>query len=307
MIAGDGYVYLVYHYTVSSAQITCQPQCVFGCSPDSLHIAWHSRLVRVATGGDSEEIDLGDSSEDWAVTALQDGFQISQVGQIPRPQRAQLLITNADQGILFRQFAPMDQYGALYTRTSENIVSSGCVDGTFNYQLIATSGASVTSRVTLPSNITYIEPDLQAQDGTYFGIVDYDFDEIDDFLAKFDASGNIQWAVPNYYAKMATADGGLIAQSADDSSTVTFDASGTSTGQVANLPQFPSWLGNGYQAKGRSIKFPPCRPIMPKHLLHSVAAISLPTELPSKKIHIHNSRSAPLRTLTLCVRMIPSW
>ena len=120
----------------------------------------------------------------------------------------------------------------------------GC-DFHTRYQLITTSGASVTSRVTLPSNITYIEPDLQAQDGTYFGIVDYDFDEIDDFLAKFDAAGNIQWAVPNYYAKMATAHGGLIAQSADDSSTVTFDANGNATGQQVSSETI-SWIGNSY-------------------------------------------------------------
>jgi YD repeat-containing protein len=135
-----------------------------------------------------------------------------------------------------------------YNPVGNRLSSAGVPSYTVNSsnELIATSGASVTSRVTLPSNITYIEPDLQAQDGTYFGLVDYDFDEIDDFLAKFDAAGNIQWAVPNYYAKMATADGGVIAQSLDGSSTVTFDANGNATGQLANLPQYPSWLGNGY-------------------------------------------------------------
>jgi hypothetical protein len=35
---------------------------------------------------------------------------------------------------------------------------------------------------------------------------------VNDFLGKFDASGNIQWAVPNYYAQLAAPDGGLVAQ-----------------------------------------------------------------------------------------------
>jgi hypothetical protein len=41
---------------------------------------------------------------------------------------------------------------------------------------------------------------------------------------------------------MTTGDGGLIAQSADGSSNVTFDA----TGQLSNLPQYSSWIENGY-------------------------------------------------------------
>jgi hypothetical protein len=45
---------------------------------------------------------------------------------------------------------------------------------------------------------------------------------------------------------MATADGGVIAQSADGLTTSTFDANGNATGQLGNLPAY-SWLGNAYQ------------------------------------------------------------
>jgi len=35
------------------------------------------------------------------------------------------------------------------------------------------SGGNVTSQVTPPSNISYIEPDLQAPDGSYYGLAGY--------------------------------------------------------------------------------------------------------------------------------------
>jgi hypothetical protein len=90
-----------------------------------------------------------------------------------------------------------------------------------------------------------MQPVLQAQDGTYFGQVDYDWDQNDDFLAAFDQSGHVKWNKPGYYAQIATSDGGVIAQSYSGQS-YTFDANGNSTGQLASLP-IQSWTENFYQ------------------------------------------------------------
>ena len=92
---------------------------------------------------------------------------------------------------------------------------------------------------------------LQAQDGTFFGVVWYDWDPNDIFLASFDKSGNIKWTAPNYYAQIATADGGVIAGSYNangnrSGQSFTFDANGNSTSQLASLPM-QSWMGNEYQ------------------------------------------------------------
>jgi hypothetical protein len=71
-------------------------------------------------------------------------------------------------------------------------------------------------------------------------------------MVAFDASGNVRWTVPGYGPKIATADGGVIAQAYDPDtedftgSSVTFDQNGSATGQMASLPTL-SWFGNAYQ------------------------------------------------------------
>jgi hypothetical protein len=57
--------------------------------------------------------------------------------------------------------------------------------------------AQASPNVTLLDSISYVEPDLQAEDGTYFGIVNY-MEDYNDYLARFDESGRFQWTVPNY-------------------------------------------------------------------------------------------------------------
>ena len=124
---------------------------------------------------------------------------------------------------------------------SQPTTTQNCLDGGSAINLLAVTGGSVTSKTTLPSQITWLQPVLQAQDGTFLGLVNYDWDPADDFLAAFDQSGNIQWSKPGYYAQIATADGGVIAQSYSGQS-VTFDAGGNATGQMANMPTY-SWKG----------------------------------------------------------------
>jgi hypothetical protein len=144
MIAGDGYAYLLYSYTLGSGGQTCQPDCIIeACAPDSGHIEWHGRLLRLGTGGDSSEIVLGDASEDWTVTSTQFGYMGTQAGQIPQYDGTQILITNADQGVLLSLYAPATSYCAFVQLVGLDANglpiynNSGCVDGTFNTQLVA--------------------------------------------------------------------------------------------------------------------------------------------------------------------------
>jgi hypothetical protein len=239
IIAGDGYAYVLYTYGIDSQ--TCA----------GIHLEVHARLLRVGTGGDSSEIVIGDSAED-IIGPIQSN-------QIPTYETSQM-ITNADQGVMIALYAPTPNWCAYNGNPTDpnSPPSSGCVPGGNNYQLITTSGTSISSRVTLPSTIDYFVPILQSQDGSFFGIVDYTGNG-NDFLAKFDQSGNLQWSKPNYYALIATSDGGVIAQTDYPYSegfsglpfysgpAITFDANGNQTGQLGTLPT-QSWMGDAYEA-----------------------------------------------------------
>jgi hypothetical protein len=60
-------------------------------------------------------------------------------------------------------------------------------------------------------------------------------------MDAFDQNGNVKWSIPDFYPVVATADGGLVAQS-DSGQYVTFDQNGVATGMLADLPQL-SWKG----------------------------------------------------------------
>jgi Big-like domain-containing protein/IPT/TIG domain-containing protein/galactose oxidase-like protein len=264
IVAGDGYAYLIYDYETGSDTGNCPPN--IDCT-ETVHTEKHARMLRVATSGDSSELDLGDWSEDDTYTilyipnppgsplAFTTVGQHTEFGVLPF-EDPDFIITNGDQGIFAALYFPSPGYCA-FVGNSEGepdvTAQTGCVAGNNNIILVTTSGSSVTLRVTVPDTINYINPILQAQDGTFYGIVDYTGGEFDN-LAKFDSSGNIQWSKPNYYALMATSDGGVIAQTAYpythsftglpfySGPAITFDANGNQTGQVANLPEY-SWKG----------------------------------------------------------------
>lgn len=70
-------------------------------------------------------------------------------------------------------------------------------------------------------------------------------------MVAFDVTGSVRWSVPNFGPKIATADGGVIAQAWDadaynfTGAAVTFDKDGNATGQRGSLP-VQSWTGNVY-------------------------------------------------------------
>jgi hypothetical protein len=115
MIAGDGYVYVVYNYGTSSDQ-----GCPQYYGNYSEHLEIHLRMLRVGTGGDSSEIVIGDSSQDstYATTntdfgggyseqeiqTTAAGSQLAQFEELQRP------ITNADQGVILAAYAPAIGY-----------------------------------------------------------------------------------------------------------------------------------------------------------------------------------------------------
>ena len=142
------------------------------------------------------------------------------------------MITNADTGVLFT-FAHED------------------IGGTVGYSMAVTTGTSVSvmSASQLPTNGGNVEPVLQAQDGSFIGTTG---DGEDNSMVAFEATGNGRWTVPGYGPKIATADGGVIAQAYDPETedfagpAVTFDQNGNATGQMASLPTY-SWVWNAYQ------------------------------------------------------------
>jgi len=65
-------------------------------------------------------------------------------------------------------------------------------------------------------------------------------------MIGFDQGGGLRWSVPNYYAMIATADGGVIATSDGVSATI-FDKNGSAVGQMA-ANAVPNWQGQLYVA-----------------------------------------------------------
>jgi hypothetical protein len=89
-----------------------------------------------------------------------------------------------------------------------------------------------------------LKPTLQTQDGSFVGT--FNDGAGNAYMVGHDASGNVRWIVPNFNPQIATADGGLIAQSVDGLATYSCDANGNATGQMASLP-VQSWTGLAYQ------------------------------------------------------------
>lgn len=162
--------------------------------------------------------------------------QTGQLVQIDEP----FLITNADTGAVLSWDVDIPN-------------ASGVAD-TIEYHLTTTAGENVASDVVwnaaIPNQANQsVIPVLQLADGSFVGSVDTGGGNT---MVAFDASGNVRWTVPGYKPDMATADGGIVADTGPIFSAATgtflsatfstFDANGNASGQ---LPSFPtlSWKG----------------------------------------------------------------
>jgi hypothetical protein len=158
------------------------------------------------------------------------------------------IITNADQGVLLTWTA---NSGIVAPDAPESTTQAPWEYGS---AVVTGSGVSMVSGPYLPGqrNGWPLLPVLQAQDGSYVGTVwvgqVWPFTP---YMIAFDATGGVRWSVAGYGPKIATADGGVIAQAYDPDTddftgdAITFDQNGNATGQM-DLPIY-SWLGNAYQ------------------------------------------------------------
>ncbi len=223
IIAGDGYAYLLYEYD----EQTVTDEWGGGyCNSTELLID-HVRLLRVASDGTPQEINLGD----WTMASSSSGpypFTKTQDGTVPdilAPGNAFMLnssvVTNADSGVTVALNYYLLGYCAYSAPPN---IRSGCVPEQDFQRLVAVSGGSIVSdlNVTPPNGTSVLTPVLQAQDGSYFGTQMWNSgNNYYSFMEAFDVSGNLKWSVPNFTPVIATADGGGIAQL--DNQYVTFD------------------------------------------------------------------------------------
>jgi len=236
MIAGDGFAYLPYLYTDTFGLYT-------GWCEGSKSTTQHLRLLRVDSSGNFTKLTLGDWGTNTVASAILSPccvYSTEQTSPVPTIYWSNP-ITNADTGVLFSWEADVPAFCAFSGTTGQ----FGCAGESSTFHLATTVGTAVASNVTvnLPGQTFPIQPVLQAVDGSYIGAVDT---QAGQFMIAFDTSGNVRWSVPNYSPQMATADGSVIAQSADGLTTVAVDASGVVTGQFASfLAQ--TWLGNAYE------------------------------------------------------------
>ena len=91
-------------------------------------------------------------------------------------------------------------------------------------------------------------PVLQLQDGAFAGTI---YSGSDLRMVVYDSNNNLRWSVPNDTPKIATADGGVVAQSG-----IIYDQNGNATGQ--SPPYIQSWIRNQYQTTPvAQIAYPP--------------------------------------------------
>ena len=119
---------------------------------------------------------------------------------------------------------------AMISNANTGVLISFPIDANTSYP--ATVSGSSVSVTMAASSFQSLRPLLQAQDGSYFAG--------NGTLTSFDGGGNVRWAVPNETPMIATADGGVIAQSGNK-----YDSNGNATGRLAfNSSQKQGWLSN---------------------------------------------------------------
>jgi hypothetical protein len=248
IIAGDGNAYLLYQYTENAMTEQSNNGICNQESYDQLHL----RLLQVDPSGNAQKIviqDWGGASSISTDVIGSSYYDIwTQNGITPTTLNVQM-VTNADSGVLLALQYGLDSYCSFKETGPRYFYESGCVSATSQRSLMTVSGGSVASNTLLTTgNPQYgVVPMLQGQDGNYFGVGLSTPTSMD----HFDQNGNVVWSVPNFTPVIATADGGVIAQSSTGQY-VTFDQNGVADGMLAELPTY-SWIGNWYSLSGVSL------------------------------------------------------
>jgi hypothetical protein len=219
IIAGDGYAYYPYYWTVS--------KIVYGCqNEETTHSEGHSRIMRVGADGSASEIKVADWAKDTA-NGVSSGY-------VPTGPPLGTLIANEDQGVLYSWSLCLSTPGNPCTAQFTSVTNG--------------SLSTVATGVGAGSSV-FIQPILQRTDGSYVGTV---YTGSGTAMMAFTSSGQQLWNQPGCTPQIATIDGGVIAQSSSGQS-VTFDTNGDQTGQTSPLSpnltqysggQWPGWLGN---------------------------------------------------------------
>ncbi len=212
IIAGDGNAYLPFSYLECNNQILT---------------AAHIRLLQISSGGSSNTLTILDTHPPTM--------------QYENISAYVYTITNADTGVLLTW--------SLFFESEDMVTPT-------QYGMAVTSGTGVAAVTPptvpgQPTNLSVpIAPILQAQDGSFLGIVQVPLpypNNPQNNTVSFDASGNFHWMVQNETPQIATADGGFIGQSG-----ATYDQNGNVTGQGA-LPGQYSWIGSWYGISAASV------------------------------------------------------
>jgi hypothetical protein len=240
MIAGDGYAYVPYAYEENAGFAPLKG--IYCC------IVTHLMLLRVDSSGVYSKIPIKDytTAGSWG---LVEGLWVN-------------LITNADQGAVLTWKADPDSHsnlqgagsvGAGRTHGGSGGLPADGVMSSVDFGMAITTGTSVSlvNAPGLPGQADATIPVLQAQDGSFVGTA-WAGEDWTPYMVAFDAAGNVRWTVTgDYQPKIATADGGVIAQAYNPDTgdytgpAVTFDQNGIATGTITLYTQ--SWRGNMYQ------------------------------------------------------------
>jgi len=190
IIAGDGYAYVPYEYSLC------------GLPPDAQ--VTHVALLRIDTSGTYDTIAILDQPGDLCPESS-GGVMVH-------------MITNADQGILFTlQGAGLGYTGfvmAVTTGTGASLTSAPVV-------FSSDGEVDAVQPVLQAQDGSFVGTVVVGYDANNNPLTD---------MADFDQTGAVRWTVPgNYQPQIATADGGLIATDPSGSA-YTFDQNGNVTG-----------------------------------------------------------------------------
>jgi hypothetical protein len=179
-------------------------------------------LLRIGIDGTYDDLWIANMTQDYSELC---GFETPNI------------ITNADKGVLLTW-----SYGP----GNALVFGAAMVTGT--------SVSPIIPAPQIPGQEEEVVPVLQAQDGSFIGTTWIPGGEfLQMCMVAFDEHGTVRWIVPGYGPKIATADGGVIAQAYKSGESggffgpaVTFDQNGNATGQMASLATY-SWTGYSYQ------------------------------------------------------------